>query len=621
MKLKQIYRPGQFNNENQKFPIFLIDYKKKRTVYEKLAGNRVFFWIMKASINNSLFSLYFQFYIKTQTAQEKKTFNESSRIFLINARLELSILIIKFPKKTKKNKNLGWDNLSCFNFIQILPKFDKNIFTKTISFENFSIFNKIIKIKTSILINLIGSEKNIILINLKLFKLKIFQKYIYFFDFKKIFLISNGLIIMKSLTNFSFCLRNSYFSYTWISYLKTSLIRVNIILNNLDFVIFFINKNVSQNKLTIFIRHVDSFLTKVLVFGIRFFSKSTRHYINFFEIFSSKNKIPIKVSFKVQFKQKIFKNIKFEKNSVTIKIFTGLNPGCLILKHINKKTILNFLNFGYKNKRPFYKKTLKKKKICFQLFTKESFDFLQELTGSLFLCQFEKILRESFIDHWLNPLYIFATKQYAGFIEIIPNSKSLHKIKPNIIFLKKFENKHREIFEKNFLCKNNSYKFSESLSGYSLICFLLQIKDRHNGNILLSQEGRLIHIDFGFIFNSAPGNINFEAYSFKMSEFFLLALGGVKSEPFENLKENFVRGLLVSRKNIGKFIKILRYLTGKKSIKDRILYKIFEFQKRFFIQTKDEEIIKFSLDLFKESIETWKTKQYDNYQKFASGIK
>ena len=72
--------------------------------------------------------------------------------------------------------------------------------------------------------------------------------------------------------------------------------------------------------------------------------------------------------------------------------------------------------------------------------------------------------------------------------------------------------------------------FLRSLVGYSLICFILQIKDRHNANILVDREGNIIHIDFGFVLGDTPKMCKVPIFSekapFKLSDEYWEVLGG-----------------------------------------------------------------------------------------------
>lgn len=57
---------------------------------------------------------------------------------------------------------------------------------------------------------------------------------------------------------------------------------------------------------------------------------------------------------------------------------------------------------------------------------------------------------------------------------------------------------------------------------YCLICYLLNIKDRHNGNIMFDNEGHIIHIDYGFILSNSPGKgVVIEKAPFKLTEEFV----------------------------------------------------------------------------------------------------
>jgi hypothetical protein len=58
----------------------------------------------------------------------------------------------------------------------------------------------------------------------------------------------------------------------------------------------------------------------------------------------------------------------------------------------------------------------------------------------------------------------------------------------------------------------------------------------HAGNILLHDDGHVIHIDFNFMLSSSPGGINFESSPFKLTREYLEAgLRASPSRPFSSV--------------------------------------------------------------------------------------
>lgn len=141
-------------------------------------------------------------------------------------------------------------------------------------------------------------------------------------------------------------------------------------------------------------------------------------------------------------------------------------------------------------------------------------------------------------------------KAVGGIIECVPNVKSRDEIGKDDgskTLMEYFQNKFGRPDGKPFeVARRNMIR---SLAAYAVVCFALQIKDRHNGNLLVDGNGNMIHIDFGFLLGTSPGgNLGFESAAFKLTKEMIEVMGGEQdAEPFLYFVELSIRAFLAAR--------------------------------------------------------------------------
>jgi hypothetical protein len=198
-----------------------------------------------------------------------------------------------------------------------------------------------------------------------------------------------------------------------------------------------------------------------------------------------------------------------------------------------------------------------------------------DLRQEAFACQLiqvcSRIWEEANIPVWTKRMRILVTGESSGLIETITNGVSLHSLKRSLTLasiaagtnprkrIATLQDHWRKTFGEP---DSDAYvagvkAFTCSLAAYSMISYVLQLKDRHNGNLLIDNMGHIIHIDFGFMLSNSPGSMGFEAAPFKLTQEYVDVLGGVASPAFEEFKALCKRAFQALRKEAERLIMLV----------------------------------------------------------------
>ncbi|KEG11678.1 putative phosphatidylinositol 4-kinase [Trypanosoma grayi] len=252
-------------------------------------------------------------------------------------------------------------------------------------------------------------------------------------------------------------------------------------------------------------------------------------------------------------------------------------------------------------------------------------DLRQEELALQLIDVFNRIWREAGLTCSVHPYRALSVSSDSGVIECVDAACSVDGIKRSsqVVYIAQFFN---EVFgakgSETYLRAQRN--FVETMAGYSIVSYMLQIKDRHNGNLMITSEGHLVHIDFGFMLVTSPGGINFESAPFKLSQELLEVMGGVGSAAFNYFKVLMYQGMMAVRERAEDILGLVSLMTPYSTMpcfgSDPVAA-VQQLRSRFRFDLETEaDFALYVKELIMLSVDNWRTRRYDQFQSLQNGI-
>ncbi|KAK3732085.1 hypothetical protein RRG08_026470 [Elysia crispata] len=231
----------------------------------------------------------------------------------------------------------------------------------------------------------------------------------------------------------------------------------------------------------------------------------------------------------------------------------------------------------------------------------------------------DKLLRYENLDLQLTPYNALATSTKHGFVEFIESIALSEVSKEKAI--QKFLRQHNPSETGPYgIAAEVMDNYLKSCAGYCVMTYLLQVGDRHLDNLMLTKNGKMFHIDFGFILGRDP---KIMAPPMKLNKQMVAAMGGYDSEHFQQFKVFTYTAFLALRRSANLVLNLFSLMVDS-NIPDIALEPdkaVKKVQEKFMLHLNDEQAVQYIQSLIDDSVNAFMPTLMEYGHKMAQALR
>ncbi|XP_076101387.1 phosphatidylinositol 3-kinase catalytic subunit type 3-like isoform X2 [Mytilus galloprovincialis] len=229
----------------------------------------------------------------------------------------------------------------------------------------------------------------------------------------------------------------------------------------------------------------------------------------------------------------------------------------------------------------------------------------------------DKLLQTENLDLKLTPYKVLATSSKHGFVQMIEECLPLAELLATDGTIHNFLKKHAPMEGAVYgISPEVIDNYIKSCAGYCVVTYLLGVGDRHLDNLLLTKNGKLFHVDFGYILGRDPKVL---PPPMRLSREMVDAMGGTNSDHFHDFKKHCYTSFLALRRSANLILNLFALVVDA-SIPDIALEPdktVKKVQDKFVLHLNDEEAVHYMQNLIEISVTAMMAAVFENLHKMA----